>query len=343
MSESGVTRDGIVGARPDREASVGVNAGRRRRRSAEAMMVPDATFTSYYGKPIINRPVWKAPDIAGYLFLGGLAGASSVIAAAADITDRPGLARGMKVGAAGAISLGMVGLVHDLGRPARFLNMLRVFKPTSPMSVGSWALSAYGPAAAVAAGTAVTGRLPRVGAAASAGAAAVGPFIASYTAALIADTAVPAWHDGHREMPYLFVGSAASAAGGLALLTAPYDEVGPARAVALLGAASELASVKAMERRLGDVAEPYHSGVSGRLMRAAELVTVASAALSVVGVRSRWLGRIGGAGLLAASALTRFGIFEAGVASADRPQDTVKPQRERLERGEPARAPKSSR
>src|SRR5690348_1295553 len=103
-------------------------------RRGERPMVPDATFTSYYGQPIINAPVWKAPDIAGYLFLGGLAGASSVVALGADLIGSSGLARVAKVGAAGAISIGALGLVHDLGRPERFVNMLRVFKPTSPMS-----------------------------------------------------------------------------------------------------------------------------------------------------------------------------------------------------------------
>ena len=90
--------------------------------------------------------------------------------------------------------------------------MLRVFKVTSPMSAGSWLLAGDGPVAGAAAASAVTGRLPRAGAAATAAAGVLGPAIATYTAALLANTAVPAWHDGHREMPYLFAGSAASAA-----------------------------------------------------------------------------------------------------------------------------------
>lgn len=300
-------------------------------------MVPDAQFTSYYGKPIINKPVWKAPDIAGYFFLGGLAGASSVLALGAQLTDRPGLARACKLGAAGSISLGLGGLVHDLGRPQRFLNMLRVFKPTSPMSVGSWLVAAYGPAALASAGSAVTGLLPGVGTAATASAAALGPFVASYTAALISDTAVPAWHEGYREMPFLFVASAASAAGGLGLLTAPSAELGPARLTAVAGAAGELVAAKAMERRLGDVAEPYRSGRSGTLMRTAEALTAGAVATAVLAPRRSRLTRLAGAGLLVASALTRFGIFEAGMTSAMTPEHTVGPQRERLRRNQSAR------
>src|SRR5207302_3463965 len=121
---------------------------------------------------------------------------------------RPALARVAKAGAFGAGCLSVAGLIHDLGRPARFLNMMRMFKVTSPMSVGSWLLAGYIPAAGTAAASALTGRLPRIGAAATAGAALLGPAVAAYTAALIADTAVPAWHDGYREMPFVFAGSA---------------------------------------------------------------------------------------------------------------------------------------
>jgi formate-dependent nitrite reductase membrane component NrfD len=98
----------------------------------EQPMVPKAEFQSYYGQPIINQPVWESPDIPGYLFLGGLAGASGVLAAGAQLTGRRGLARVSKSGAAVAAGLSAVALVHDLGRPGRFLNMLRTFKGPLP-------------------------------------------------------------------------------------------------------------------------------------------------------------------------------------------------------------------
>jgi polysulfide reductase-like protein len=334
----GVNKDGLQNPRPDREALVGHAAGRsterrwRRARRGEREMVPRAEFTSYYGKPVINQPVWQSPDIPGYLFLGGLAGASSVMAAGADLTGRPALARASKTGAVGAIALGAAGLVHDLGRPARFVNMLRVLKVTSPMSVGSWLLAGFGPATAVAAATGVTGRFPRLGAVSTGSAALIGPFVAAYTAALISDTAVPAWHEGHRELPYLFVASAASAAGGLGMLAAPLSESAPARLIGIAGAAGELAMTKRMEHRLGDLAQPYRSGTGGKLMKAAEAVTTAGVAVSVVGRRSRLAAMLGGMALLAGSALTRFGIFEAGFDSANDPSYTINPQRERLQR-----------
>jgi hypothetical protein len=272
---------------------------------------------SYYGKPIINPPVWEELDIAGYLFTGGLSGACAIVAAGADLTGRPVLARRARLGAVGAIGASLGALIHDLGRPARFLNMLRVFKPTSPMSVGVWILVAYSPLTAAAAGSDVLGVAPRTGRAAGIGAAVLGSAVASYTAALIADTAVPAWHDGYRELPFLFVSSAAAAGAGFGLLLGPSNEVGPLRRLAIIGAAGELVAEYALERRLGMVAETLHQQ---RRLKAAKLLTAFG---GLVG------GRIGGAALLAGSALTRFGIFAAGMASARDPKYTVGPQRER--------------
>jgi formate-dependent nitrite reductase membrane component NrfD len=305
-------------------------------------MVPEAEFTSYYGRPVIKEPVWKTPDVPGYLFLGGLAGASSVLAAGAQLSGYRELARVAKVAALGAISLSAVALVHDLGRPARFANMLRVFKPSSPMSVGSWLLAAYGPVAGAAAVSEVTGILPKAGTAATLGAGLLGPAIATYTAALICDTAVPAWHAGYREMPYVFAGSAASAAGGLGLLATHPADAEPARNLAVLGAAVELIAKRQLIRRLAgssgsdesgsagpSLAEPYAAGTAGTILRLAEYLTAGALAGAVLGRRSRAVSALAGASLVAASAMTRFGIFEAGMASARDPKYTIVPQRRR--------------
>lgn len=329
MSSPTGTDNGRVGAGPD--AGAAPKRGRRRRRR-DGSMVPEAEFSSYYGRPIVKEPTWAALDIAGYLFLGGLAGASSTLAAGAQLSGRPGLARPLKLGAIGAISLSLVALVHDLGRPARFLNMLRVFKPTSPMSVGVWIISAYAPAAGAAALAELVplGQLSPLGKLGTAGAALLGPAVASYTGVLIANTATPAWHEGHREMPFVFVGSAASAAAGLGLLGAPLAENGPARRLAVIGALTEITAVRLLERRVGIVAETYHRGRAGTLMRAAEALTLAGLAGAVkTGHRSRFGAALSGAALLGASACARFGIFEAGLASSRDPKYTVTPQRER--------------
>jgi formate-dependent nitrite reductase membrane component NrfD len=338
VSEAEATRDGRDGARSEgaaRAASHGGEengrGGRRGRRAED--------FDSYYGRPIVREPTWQALDIAGYLFLGGLAGASSVLAAGAQLTARPGLARPLKLGAAGAISLSLLALIHDLGRPLRFLNMLRVFKPTSPMSVGVWILVLYAPAAGAAAlgelaeDSHLGRRLRPLTNAGTAAAALLGPAVASYTAALIANTATPAWHEGHREMPFVFVGSAASAAAGLGLLGSPIAQNAPAVRLAAIGATAEMTGVRLLERRIGIVAENYHQGRAGTLMRAAEALTIAGVAGALaLGRRSRAGAALSGAALLAASACARFGIFEAGRQSARDPRYTVVPQRERLQR-----------
>jgi hypothetical protein len=317
----------------------GVSTGRRGRRG-EQPMVPPAEFTSYYGKPVLNSPVWASPDIPGYLFLGGLAGAASVLAAGADLTGRGELGRAAKAGAASAGALSLLALVRDLGRPARFLNMLRVFKVTSPMSVGSWLLAGYVPATGVAALTSLTRRLPRMGAAATAGSALLGPAVAAYTAALITDTAVPAWHDGFREMPFVFVGSGASAAGGLGLLAAPVSQNTPARNAAVFGTALELAASRLMEKRIGKLAaEPYHHGRGGRYMKLGEVLAGAGLAGALLGQRNRVASALAGAALIASSAATRWGIFHAGLASAGDPKYTVVPQRDRLRRRAEAAGP----
>ncbi|SFE83665.1 NrfD/PsrC family molybdoenzyme membrane anchor subunit [Blastococcus tunisiensis] len=341
MSESEVTREGVQPKIPGRGALTGARGGRRRR-GGEQPVVPDAAFTSYYGKPILNSPVWETPDIPGYFFAGGLAGASSMLALAADVTRRPGLSRVTKAGAVAGLGLSLAGLVHDLGRPGRFLNMLRVIKVTSPMSVGSWLLAGYGPLAAAAAGSAVTGRLPRLGLLATAGSALLGGGVATYTAALVSDTAVPAWHDAYREMPFVFAGSSAASAGGLGLLAGPAAEAGLPRRLAVAGAATEVAATRLLEKRLGMVGEPYSHGRSGRLVKLGEKLLIAGSAAALAGARRPWLGRAGGALLLTASALTRWGVFEAGMASAADPRYTVEPQRARLAAQSPAHAPAES-
>ena len=300
-------------------------------------MVPDAEFTSYYGRPVIKEPVWEPVGRARYLFLGGLAGASSVLAAGSQLSGHRELARVAKVSALGAISLSAVALVHDLGRPSRFVNMLRVFKPSSPMSVGSWLLAGYGPVAGAAAVSEVTGILPAAGTAATLGAGLLGPAIATYTAALICDTAVPSWHAGYREMPYVFAGSAASAAGGLGLLAIrpaerePGPQPGRRRRGRRAGGQATADQAAGRHPRARVLARP------GRAVRGGPDRRRAAAGRDPDRGR-RWRGRCSGgaaapsprwpaSSLLAASALTRYGIFEAGLASARDPKYTIVPQR----------------
>ena len=122
--------------------------------------VGDADFQSYYGRQIVKSAVWKTPDVPLYLFLGGAAGSSAVLGAGAEFTGRPALARAANLIAGGGAVASVGFLIHDLGRPERFLHMLRVFKPTSPLSVGSYILSPFSTAAGGAAALTLLGSVP---------------------------------------------------------------------------------------------------------------------------------------------------------------------------------------
>jgi len=305
--------------------------------------VPPAEFRSYYGRPILKEPAWKVPDVPLYLFLGGMAGSSASLAALADLTGRRGLARAGHLTAAGGALVSVGALIHDLGRPERFLNMLRVIKPTSPLSVGSWILAPFSALSTATALAPLARRLPRLAPLAGLGritgpvAGVLGPAMCTYTAVLLADTAVPAWHEAHRQLPYLFAGSAMASGAGAALLAAPPAEQGPARRLAVLGAGLELATATRLERGLGLVGEPYRQGRPGRLLRVARVLTAVGGGLAALGGRSRLASALGGAALLAAGLCLRFGVFEAGVVSTRDPKYVVVPQRERLRAGDAAR------
>jgi len=325
------------------------DAPRRRRRGGggregERAMVPPATFTSYYGRPVVKASPWEK-DIPAYFFLGGLAAGSSLLAAGADLRRLPKLRRAARIAALAGGAAGTAALIHDLGRPARFLNMLRTAKPTSPMSMGTWVLAAFGPAASLAGAAEiaamlrlqvpVASRLLEVGARpAGLLAAALAPALASYTGVLLSDTATPAWHAAGRELPFVFAASAAASAGGLAMVTTRVDQAAPARRMAAGGAVIALAMERRMERSMGLSAETLHHGKAQPLMDASRALTAAGTLGTVVfGRRSRAGAALSGAALVAGSVCTRFAIFESGQASARDPRYTVIPQRERLERG----------
>jgi formate-dependent nitrite reductase membrane component NrfD len=342
-------RDAPAGGAPARDVARrnGNRAARRDRRrddgGREASMVPRADFTSYYGRPVLKPTVWK-DDIAYYFFLGGLSAGCSLLGAGADATGRPELRRGTRLAALASLAGGGFFLVHDLGRPERFHHMLRVAKPTSPMSVGTWVLTAYGPPVALAAAAELLpGRARRTalgrllgGLARPAGVAAAGlaPAVASYTAVLLSQTAVPAWHEAHEELPFIFTASAAASAGGLGMIVAPVREASPARRLAMVGAVVELAASRRLEHRLGLVGEVFVTGEARRELNLAGTLTAAGVlGAMMLGRRSRTAAVLSGAALLAGGLYERLGLLHAGVASAQDPKYTVVPQRERLERG----------
>ena len=339
---------------PRRTDGVGVRRGaktarRAAKRSEQEIMVPPAEFRSYYGRPVVRAPLWRH-DIAAYLFTGGLAAGTALIAAGADATGRPHLRRATRLTSLAALGASTFFLINDLGRPERFHHMLRVVKPTSPMSMGTWILAAIGPAAGLAAVSEAAPLLPErgvpglarrmlppAGRVAGYTAAALAPALATYTAVLLADTASPSWHEAYPELPWVFAGSALASASGVGLIAAPCAETGPARRLAVAGAVMELAGSHRVETTLGLLSEPYQQGRAGRLLRGGRNLTAAGVLGAVLGRRSRVVSAVSGVALVVAAILTRFGIFEGGVASARDPKYTVTPQRQRLEEEGPAR------
>jgi len=341
----GVTTPGAGWRRADGAPAQKREKRRRsgRRAAGEVAMVDDVEFTSYYGRPIIKSPVWKTPDVPLYLFLGGAAGSSAILGAVADVTDRPALTRVSRLVAGGGAVASVGFLIHDLGRPERFLHMLRVFKPTSPLSVGSYILSPFSAAAGATAAVELLGWFPRLKRFGGAVSALFGGPMATYTAVLLANTAVPSWHEPHDQLPFVFAGSAMAAGGGLTMLFTPVDEAGPSRKMGVTGAAIELAAMHKVENDHGIVSEPYHEGRAGKLLKVAKACTASGAALTVVAGRRRW-GQVASGTLLAAgSLLTRFGVFDAGMASAKDPKYTVIPQKERLAARQNSHAPSVTR
>lgn len=230
----------------------------------EVRMVPEEEARNYYGRAVLKEPTWTW-EIPWYFFFGGLAGASADLALAARLAGNDNLARRALLVALGGATVSPVLLISDLGKPARFYNMLRVVKPTSPMSVGTWVLSAFGPATGAAVAGDVLGVFPRLGRLAGSISALLGPALATYTAVLITDTSIPVWHEARRELPLLFAASSAASAGAAASMLTRPEAAGPARRLAVGGALAELGATALMKRRLGPLlAEPYEVDEAGR-------------------------------------------------------------------------------
>jgi len=285
--------------------------------------------TSYYGRPVIKPPVWSE-EIAWYLFTGGLAGASATLAFVSRARGNRALERRALVGSLVGTAISPVLLIMDLHDPKRFHHMLRVFKPSSPMSIGTWILSAFG-AAISGAALGEIGWLPKpLGFALEGLAGALGLALCTYTAPLIANTAVPIWHDARRELPFVFIGSAAATAAGFCLVTTPSESVAPARRLLAAGALVELVAAQVMEHSLGPlVAEPYGKGKAGTFKKAATWSTVVAGVLGAAFGGNRAFAVVAGMAALAGSACERFAIFHAGIESATDPKYVVIPQRAR--------------
>lgn len=293
---------------------------------------------TYYDRPMLKDPVWSL-DIPLYYYVGGAAGAALALGAAVQLAANNGdLRRFSKhchwIGIIGSTA-GAALLIHDLGKPSRFLHMMRVFRPTSPMNMGVWILSGAAPTA-ISAGV-LGGRggvLGALGDAAGYGSGVFGIALAAYTGVLVSNTAIPAWQEARRWMPILFAASAAASAGSI--LDLLYDDPRANRIAFLFGNVGRLAELAAgsqVEQAASvvpKVGEPYRKGGASTLWKAAKVLTAASLVVSVIPGKSPKKRRIAGIlGTLGSLAL-RFAVHYIGNASAREPRASFEQQRARV-------------
>jgi Polysulphide reductase, NrfD len=290
-------------------------------------------FTSYHGQPVLKEPVWSL-EIPLYFYLGGVAGSSGGLAYLAGLRGNHELAKRSYAVAMAGLTVSPVLLISDLGKPARFLNMLRMFKITSPMSVGSWVLSGSGASTALAALNAWTGWLPGPARVARPAAALFGLPLSTYTGALIANTAVPVWHEARRLLPWVFGSGAALGAGAAAVMVTPPAQAAPARRLALGAAALEGPLMELMAHRLGSHGEPYKHGVPAVAANVSRAAIIGGTALLYRHGETSRAAAVTAGGLLSLGALaTRWSVFKAGFRSAADPKYVIAPQRRRIAQG----------
>jgi len=276
--------------------------------------------SGYYGLPILKPPVWTW-EVPVYFFVGGIAGMAAVIALTATLFHHVDLARmAMLLAALGAI-LSSILLMLDLGRPRLFLNMLRVFKYKSVMSVGAWILTFFG-------GCAVSGLIalqlkwlllawPLL-----VGSAILGVLLGTYTGALLGVTAIPAWYL-HRVLLPIHFGTAGLGSAAALLELLGY-RIAPLHGLGLLAAAGEsLLWIWLELDRHGAADRALHEGQSGWLIRGGEILSGPLALLF------RLLGLIPFAAVffLIGALINRFGWVCAGKVCAADPEAVLAAQR----------------
>ena len=301
-----------AGAMPDIEA---IRDAARRARTGP---LPEETVNG----PVMKAPVWGW-EVPLYFWLGGIAAGSAFVALACDLAgDDKSAATARKVALAALIPSPPL-LILDLGRPGRFYNMLRIFKPRSPMSTGVWALTLFGNLAGAAVGADLLGRR-REARALGAANAVVGGYVGSYTGVLLASTAVPVWGRSRLFLGPIFVSTATAtgaAACRLSLAASGLPADHPTRTAlahvetGAMGAELLLSVVN--ERRLGPLAHGLSTGTPGRLFKAAKWSVRAGLALQLArrrgGSRAQHLAS---ALYLAAGLMFRFAWVKAGPPSA---------------------------
>src|SRR5437773_5364287 len=293
---------------------------------------PIARRPGYYGEPVVKPPVWTW-EIPVYFFIGGLSGMAAVIALAGLIFHRNDLARAaMWLAAIGAVFAPVL-LTADLGRPRLFLNMLRVFKYRSPMSVGAWIVSIFVACAIPGLialelhalhvfSSGVDQFLKILAGLLIAGSAFWGILLATYTGVLLGATAIPAWFLHRIFLPIHF--GAAGLGSAAALLELLGHRIAPLNAIGFLAAGIETALWIWLEiNRHGAADRALHAGHSGWLIRGSEIL---SGPLALF-LRLTNFVPLAGISFLLGALINRFGWISAGKVCARDPESVFASQR----------------
>jgi formate-dependent nitrite reductase membrane component NrfD len=290
---------------------------------------------AYSGVPILAQPTW-GHQIAAYFYLGGISSGAFVLGALAVLAGgerRRQLTRTAQYVSCATVLPCAPLLIADLGRPALFHHMLRIVKPSSPMNLGAWTLTVHGAMATISAARLLAGegRLPLLGplvrllperplAVAGLPSALT---LGGYTGVLLGTTSVPVWSTSPL-LGALFMASSLSTGAAATSLAAavsgrsrPGEEAALRRLSVVLGA-GEMATLGGYVATAGAAARPLLIGKNRLLMIGAAVSLVASTALEVAGLvtGSKHLSHAAAAATLVGGALLRWGVVQAGQASA---------------------------
>jgi hypothetical protein len=285
---------------------------------ASGAPLPEASASNgYYGLPLLKQPVWTW-EIPLYFAVGGAAGVAAMIGVAAQLSGADKrLVRDARWIAAIGANLSAPLLIADLGRPERFLNMLRVFKPQSPMSVGAWILAAFGAGA--------TGAVILPGAfrdAAAIGSAVAGLGMATYTGVLLGATSIPVWSKHVAMLPLHFGASATGSAVSLLQLRGHDDRA--LNAIGIAAASFETMTGARIELSDDVESEPLRRGATGTLTRIGGVLSgPVPLLLRIFGGRSKKTRRLAAASTIVGSVITRLAWVAAGRASARDPRPAL--------------------
>ena len=295
-------------------------------RPAGSPMPVASPETGYYGQPLLKEPQWT-PLVPLYFFVGGASGSLGVNGSLADLLGaEKELARKARWMAFGGSGISAILLIADLGRPSRFLNMLRVFKPQSPMSMGSWILAGFSTSAAISsladvlaaayedrAAIAFLRGIGRIGS------VAFGMPFHNYPGVLLAASVIPVWNNRIHSLPREFGMSGLQSAISLLELTGQTDSAA-LNAIGLVSAGFEswegIDLLSTHERAL----LPAKRGGSGVLVQIAGLLSgpipIALRIASLFVKNKKQMRQLAALSGIAGSLLMRYGWVRAGTISA---------------------------